>query len=179
MLGRLLYFLTGLAFKCFNPQLALAKNARIDPRAFVSRGGRVAIGQDSIVRAGAMLLPSGGKIEIGERTSLNQYVVINGEGGVRIGNDVMIAAFVSIFAANHHYERADVLIRRQGMFSKGGIDIGNDVWIGTHAVILDGVKIATGCVVAAGAVVTKDTEPYSIVVGVPARVLGHREFQSE
>lgn len=179
MLTRLLYFLTGLAFKSRNPQLLLSKGAKIDPRAFVARGGPVEIGNESIIRAGTMLLPSGGEIRIGERTSLNQYVVINGEGGVRIGNDVMIAAFVSIFAANHRYECADIPISAQGMYSKGGVDIGNDVWIGTHAVILDGVKIETGCVIAAGAVVTKNTEAYTIVAGVPAKPIGRRKSASE
>jgi virginiamycin A acetyltransferase len=152
--------------------------AKIDYRAFFARGGQVRIGRGSIVRAGATLLPSGGAIHIGQRTSLNQYVVINGEGGVRIGDDVMIPAFVSIFAANHHYARADIPIRAQGMYSKGGIDIGNDVWIGTHAVILDGVKVGKGCVAVAGVVVTRDTDPYSIVAGVPVRVIDHREFQT-
>ena len=165
-------------FRLFNRKLFLSRGAKIDPRAFVSRGGKVEIGMDSIVRAGTMLLPSGGRILIGDRTSLNQYVVVNGEGGVRIGDDVMISAFVSIFAANHHYVRADMPIRSQGMYTKGGIDIGNDVWIGTHAVILDGVKIGAGCVVAAGAVVTRDTEPYSIVAGVPAKQIGCRKFSS-
>lgn len=158
-------------FRIFNRKLTLGPGAKIDPRAFVARGGHVRIGKDSIVRAGAMLLPSGGAICIGQRTSLNQYVVINGEGGVDIGDDVMIAAFVSIFAANHHFERADVLIRAQGMCSKGGVKIDDDVWIGTHGVILDGVKIGKGCVIAAGAVVTKDVEPYSIMAGVPAKKL--------
>lgn len=179
MLTRLLYFFTGLAFKSRNSKLRLSKGARIDPRAFVARGGRVEIGSESIIRAGAMLLPSGGEIRIGDRTSLNQYVVVNGEGGVRIGDDVMIAAFVSIFAANHRFECADVPISAQGMYSKGGIEIANDVWIGTHAVILDGVKIATGCVIAAGAVVTKDTEPYTIMAGVPAKQIGRRKSASE
>ena len=74
-----------------------------------------------------MLLPSGGEINIGQRNSLNQYVVINGEGGVNIDDDVVIAAFVPIFAANHHYERVDIPMSAQGMYSKGGVQIGDDV----------------------------------------------------
>ena len=166
--------LFALGFKVFNPGLKMGSGAVIDPRAFPARGGEIIIGENSIVRAGSMLLPSGGSIVIGKRTSLNQYVVINGEGGVHIGNDVMIAAFAAIFAANHNFERIDIPIREQGMASKGGIIIEDDVWLGTHAVVLDGVVIGKGSVIAAGAVVNKSVEPYSIVAGVPAKTIGNR-----
>ncbi len=170
----LLFKLTGIFYKIFNRQLVLSRGARIDPRSFIARGGSVHLGENTIVRAGTMLLPSGGSIVVGARTSLNQYIVINGEGGVRIGNDVMIAAFCSIFAANHCIERTDIPMRQQGMVTKGGIIIEDDVWLGTHCVILDGVRIGTGSVIAAGAVVSKDVEPYSIIGGVPAKVIGTR-----
>lgn len=175
MFSRWIYWVSGLMFKLFNRRLTMAPGAKVDPRAFIARGGDVAIGRNSIVRAGTMLLPSGGQIRIGQRTSLNHYVVVNGEGDVLIGDDVMIAAFCSLFAANHEYRRVDIPIRAQGMSTKGGIRIGDDVWIGTHAVILDGVKIGNGAVIAAGAVVTKDVEPYSVVAGVPAKQVGRRE----
>lgn len=162
-------------FRLFNRKLVMESGARIDPRAFIARGGDVHLGKNSIVRAGTMLLPSGGTISIGQRTSLNQYIVINGEGGVEIGDDVMIAAFVSIFAANHDFKRTDVPIRSQGMVTKGGIKVGNDVWIGTHAVILDGVEVGDGAVIGAGAVVTRDVAPYAIVAGVPAVSIGTRK----
>lgn len=171
---RIIYFITRLIFQLINRQFMMEKGAKIDPRAFVARGGVVHLGRNSIVRAGTMLLPSGGSISIGDRTSLNQYVVINGEGKVSIGDDVMIAAFTSIFAANHNFDRADVPIRSQGMSTKGGIKIGNDVWIGTHAVILDGVEVGDGAVIGAGAVVTKNVAPYTIMAGVPAVSIGSR-----
>jgi acetyltransferase-like isoleucine patch superfamily enzyme len=174
MFTNFIYFISGFIFRLFNRKLILSPGAKIDPRAFIARGGRLHIGKNSIIRAGSMLLPSGGEINIGQRSSLNQYVVINGEGGVNIGDDVMISAFVSIFAANHHHERVDIPMSAQGMYSKGGVQIGDDVWIGTHAVILDGVKIGKGCVIAAGAVITKDVEPYSIMAGVPAKEIGRR-----
>lgn len=163
-----------LLFKLFNRQLVIGKNSFIDPRAFPARGGKITIGANSVVRAGTMLLPSGGYISIGDKTSLNHYVVINGEGGVNIGNDVMVAAFASFFAANHKFDRLDVPMRAQGMSTKGGIVIEDDVWIGTHAVILDGVRIGTGSVIAAGAVVTKNVEPFSIMAGVPAKKVAGR-----
>lgn len=172
---KFLYKITGFLYKCFNRQLVLERGARIDPRAFIARGGAVHLGENSIVRAGTMLLPSGGTIELGSGVSLNQYVVINGEGGVKIGNDVMIAAFCSIFAANHKIDRTDIPMRQQGMTTKGGIVIEDDVWLGTHCVVLDGVRIGTGSVIAAGAVVNKDVAPYSIIGGVPGKIIGSRK----
>lgn len=171
----LLYQLTGLAFKLFNRQLKIARGARIDPRAFIARGGPVSIGEGSIVRAGSMLLPSGGSIKIGSSSSVNQYVIMNGEGGISIGDNVMVAAFCSMFAANHNIERVDIPIAHQGMVTKGGIIIEDDVWLGTHSVILDGVTVKQGSVVAAGSVVTCNAEPFSIIGGIPAKVIGRRQ----
>jgi acetyltransferase-like isoleucine patch superfamily enzyme len=64
-------------------------------------------------------------------------------------------------------------IALQGM-TRDGIFIEDDVWVAAHAVVLDGVRIGRGSVVAAGAVVTEDVPPYTIVGGVPARAIGHR-----
>lgn len=174
MLNNLIYLITGLIFKMFNQNLTLASGTRIDPRAFIARGGSVSIGAGSCLRAGAMLLPASGAIEIGMRANINQYVIINGEGGVKIGDDVMIAPFVSIFSTNHKFDRLDIPMGEQGMGSKGGVIIENDVWLGTHAVVLDGVKIGKGCIIAAGAVITKDVEPYSIMAGIPAKKIRGR-----
>jgi acetyltransferase-like isoleucine patch superfamily enzyme len=171
----LLNTLTCLAFKLFNRQLKIGSKVKFDLRSFPARGGVIEIGSYSVVRAGVMLLPSGGSIAVGARTSINQYVVINGHGGVQIGDDVMIAAFCAIFSSNHRFDRLDIPMSQQGMMSKGRIVIEDDVWIGAHAVILDGVTIGRGSVVAAGAVVNADIEQYSIVAGVPARLIARRK----
>jgi acetyltransferase-like isoleucine patch superfamily enzyme len=174
-LSKFIYLITGFLFKLFNRKLVIKKGVKIDPRAFIARGGNVHLGENSIVRAGTILLPSGGYISIGQRVSLNHYIVINGGGGVTIGDDVMIAAFVSIFSNNHNFKKIETLISAQGLSSKGGVKIENDVWIGTHAVILDGVEIGKGAVIAAGAVVTKNVKPYCVMAGVPAKQIGLRK----
>jgi acetyltransferase-like isoleucine patch superfamily enzyme len=161
--------LTILFFKLWNKQLHVGRNVEIDPRAFIARGGRVTVGDGSVIRAGAMLLPSSGFISIGNKTSINHSTVINGQGGVTIGNCVMVAAFVAMFAANHNFDDPALPILEQGTTTKGGIRIEDDVWIGTHAVILDGVVIGRGSVIGAGAVVTKNVPPYSVMMGVPAK----------
>lgn len=86
----------------------------------------------------------------------------------------MMGPEVVIYTRNHSH-RKDELMIGQGYEETKPVVIGDDVWIGRRAIIMPGVKIATGTVVGAGAVVTKDTEAYSIVGGVPAKVIGYRE----
>jgi len=169
-----LYSILRVFLPLFNRELSIGKGVRLDPRAFVARGGPVTIGSSCAIRAGSMLLPSGGFITIGDRSTINHYVVINGEGGITIGYDVMIAAFCSMFAANHNFSRTDIPMSLQGTSSKGGIVIENDVWIGASAVILDGVTIGRGSIVAAGSVVTRNVQPFTMVRGVPAKPFGKR-----
>jgi acetyltransferase-like isoleucine patch superfamily enzyme len=121
-----------------------------------------------------MLLPSGGNIVVGNRTSINQYCVINGYGGVSVGSDVLIAAFTSIYSSNHVFVDKSIPIARQGLSTKGGVRIEHNVWIGAHSVILDGVSIGEGSVVAAGSVVTSSLPAFGIYAGVPAKLIKKR-----
>ena len=140
---------------------------------YVVAEGSISLGADSIVRESAMLITYGGKIEIGPRCTINPFSLLQGNGGITIGEDVLIASHVSIISANHEFRQRNVKIRAQGETAKG-IVIEDDVWIATHATILDGVTIGRGAVVAASALVNKDVPPYSIVAGVPAKVVGER-----
>jgi galactoside O-acetyltransferase len=116
----------------------------------------------------------GGDLRIGDDCSVNTNVQIGaGSGSIVIGNGVMIGPNVVIRAANHSLRR-DVPMRHQPS-TRGEIIVGDDVWIGSNCVITAGVTLATGTVVAAGAVVTRSTEPYCIVGGVPARKIGERK----
>ncbi len=96
-----------------------------------------------------------------------------------IGNNVMMAPGVTIAPPNHIYERTDIPMNEQGMKKNKSVVIEDDVWICTNAIILDGIHIGEGAIVAAGAVVTKDVHPFSIVGGVPARVIGWRKNVEE
>lgn len=93
---------------------------------------------------------------------------------IEIGRDCLISYDVHCRTDSHNFRSKDQLIRSQG-HSEADIQIGNDVWVGFGAQILSGVRVGDGAVVAAGAVVTKDVEPYSIVAGVPAKVISQRE----
>ena len=98
---------------------------------------------------------------------------VSGRGGLTLGSGVLIGPNAVIVSTEHQFDGARP-IAEQGQLLRP-TTIGDDVWIGANAVILAGVKIATGTVVAAGAVVGKDTEAYTIVGGVPAREIGRRK----
>lgn len=137
-------------------------------------GGRVVVGRNTTLDIGSVLRAYGGVISIGNDCSLNPYcVLLGGAAGLVIGNGVRIAAHTSIIASNHVFEDVSTYVHLQGISSKG-IVIEDDVWIGAGAKILDGVIVREGTIVAAGAVVTRTTQRYSIVAGVPATIKSMR-----
>jgi acetyltransferase-like isoleucine patch superfamily enzyme len=134
------------------------------------------IGARSLVMHGSVLhvynfrnLPHAG-IWIGDDSLIGEYNVIRGQGGVRIGHRVYTSPMVQIIAVNHVFDDPSRPFIDQGITAEG-ITIEDDVWIGSGAVITDGIRVGKGAVIAAGAVVTKDVDPYTVVGGVPARVL--------
>jgi len=155
--------------------IELTPTCRVSRSASLSTrfGGRISVGERTTIYAGALIWTYGGDIEIGNDCSVNPYTVLYGHGGLVIGDAVRIAAHCTIVPANHVFSDRGRPIMNQGMSTKG-IRIGSDVWIGTGVRILDGADIGTGCVIAAGAVVNAPTEPFSIYGGVPARKIGDR-----
>jgi acetyltransferase-like isoleucine patch superfamily enzyme len=101
------------------------------------------------------------------------FCQLNAAGGIVIGNNVLLGPGVVVWSQNHLYQDASIPVRDQG-YQQLGVEIEDDVWVGAGAIILPGVKLREGTVVAAGAVVTKSTEPYTVVAGVPARVMKRR-----
>ncbi|WP_439816316.1 acyltransferase [Zavarzinia sp. CC-PAN008] len=138
------------------------------------RGTAITLGPRAMVLQGAIIATYGGNIRIGRNVGINPYCVLYGHGGLTIGDDVLIAAHTIIIPANHRFERTDVPINAQGIRARGVV-IEDDVWLGARVTVLDGVRIGRGAVVAAGAVVTKDVAPMTIVAGVPAAPIGRRD----
>jgi acetyltransferase-like isoleucine patch superfamily enzyme len=136
----------------------------------------IQLGEDSQIQPFAYLQTDGAKIKIGKNCSVNAYAVLY--GGLSIGNFVRIAAHTVIIPSNHNFDRTDIPICKQGTSSQG-ITIDDDVWIGAGVKILDGVHVATGCVIGAGSVLNASTEPYGIYVGAPARLIKFRNETSK
>lgn len=111
-------------------------------------------------------------LKIGRFCHINENVFIQ---GAVIGDHVMIAPNVAILNESHRHDSLSVPMIMQPTTGKENPQIGNDVWIGRNAIILPGIKIGEGSIVGAGAVVTKDVPPYSIVGGIPAKVLKSRK----
>lgn len=134
----------------------------------------VHVGEKTVIKPYVMLMTyPGGHIKIGKNCSINPFCVLYGHGGLEIGDDVRIATHSVFIPANHNISDLESLISSQGL-TKKGIKVGNNVWIGAGCTILDGVEIGVGSVIGAGSVVTKSVDPYSIVAGVPAKIIKKR-----
>jgi maltose O-acetyltransferase len=119
----------------------------------------------------------GSEIEIGDYSAIGVNCKVY--GSVKIGNDVMMGPDVIILTQNHRFDRLDIPMWQQGHYPPEPVVIGDDVWIGTHAILLPGVKIGKGAVIGAGAVVTKDVPEYAVVGGNPAKVIKFRKEQPD
>lgn len=124
----------------------------IDYKTYIRYPKQVRIGKNTTINRGCQILTS--------------YQVKHIE--VSIGNHVAVAPEVSFLAVGHDHTKRSIPV------TAGSIYVGDDVWIGARSVILQGVTIGEGAIVAAGSVVTKDVPPYTVVAGVPAKVLKKR-----
>lgn len=131
-------------------------------------------GVDVRIKPGVYIL-NPENLRVGNRVSIQHYCMISCYGGVTIGDDVSIAHNCTILSSSHPYDMPGVRIR-DGEIVAAPVTIGSDVWIGCRAVVLGGVSIGKGCVIGAGAVVTKDVPDGTVVAGVPARIIKHRSF---
>ena len=188
VLYRLMLRMDGWAAIERGVRLRFASRIRLGHGAYIDEGvyihacpDGVDIGERTLVMHGAVLhvynfraLPHAG-IRIGRDALISEYTVIRGQGGVHIGDRVYTSPMTQIVAVNHAFDDPDRPFVEQGI-TAAGIVIEDDVWIGASAVITDGVRIGRGAVVAAGAVVTADVPPHTVVAGVPARVV--REIES-
>lgn len=136
-------------------------------------------GSDVNIERGAWFTPG---VEIGDHSGIGIDCEIgavgSGEnGGVIIGEYVMMGPECVIYTAQHEFGDTHIPMQKQGYQQPKGVKIGNDVWIGRRVIIMPGVTIGDGCIIGAGAVVTKSMPDYSIVGGVPAKVIRKRSSE--
>ena len=137
-------------------------------------GHRVSIGKYAIIRPANLYGgPMGVGLVMGNHSNIGPYNYIGCSGKITIGNNVMLGPRVSIYAENHIFESTEQTIQSQGV-ERLAVTIEDDCWIAANAVILAGVTIGKGSVIAAGALVNQSVPPYSVMAGVPARLIKSR-----
>jgi acetyltransferase-like isoleucine patch superfamily enzyme len=140
----------------------------------------IVCGDNVTIGAYATIKPSsyygrniGEGLQIGDNSNIGRYSYIGCSGKINIGKNVMMGPRVSLFAENHNFSRTDIPMKAQGV-QRDQIDIEDDCWLASGSIILAGVTIGQGTIVAAGSVVTKDVPAYSVVAGSPAKVIKSR-----
>lgn len=163
-------FLKGLAFYLANNWVAYWPSFRLR-HWYYRRVLRYTIGRESSIHMGTFV--TGMNIRIGDNVVINRRVYLDGRVGVRLGNNISISPEAYLVSLEH--DPNDPHFATRG----AEIVVDDHVWIGARAMVMPGVHIGEGAVVAAGAVVTKDVEPYQIVGGIPAKPIGTRARQIE
>jgi galactoside O-acetyltransferase len=170
--SRLGVFLRRVAYRSF-----MAGGGRFDLEAGVRIDGlsNLSIGEGTCIESDCTLLCPGAPMTLGTGCYLNRNVRLgsNGSASFTMGDNVMIGPNVVMDTSRHNDARIDIPMKAQGL-SYAPIIIGDDVWIGANVVITCGITVGRGSIVGAGAVVTRDVPPYSMVAGVPARVIRQR-----
>lgn len=150
----------------------------------IEDSSRFFLGTEVFIGANTCLLcmddPKGSKgvakLSIGNGTSIGEMNNIRAAGGeIIIGEKCIFSQYITIVAANHLIDKSKFMIDQAWDTKRNKVVIGDDVWIGSHAQIMPGVTIGNGAIIAAGATVTKDVEPYAIMIGSPAKLVRYRD----
>lgn len=117
------------------------------------------------------------EIEIGDNIYIGPYSTLYGHGGIIIKGGVISGPKLTIYSANHNFKENLAAIPYDSKLIKKKVIIGENVWIGGNVILLPGVIIGEGAIIGAGSVVTKNINPYEIVGGNPAKVIGMRDIE--
>lgn len=149
------------------------ENCVLDAKGEDPRG--IEMGSNCVLSRNNILSCKGGYIKLGEGTNIAQNSLVHSERAVEMGRNTLVASYVYfVGGGNHDFSRTDLPIIQQPSLSRGGIFIEDNCWFGAGVIVLDGSRIGRDCVIAAGAVVNSDLPPYSIAVGMPAKVVRNR-----
>lgn len=158
----------------FGQNVTIEHDTRLDgyAREKIVLGNGVKIGAWSNLLSTSHFSKYGKGMVMGDNSAVGDFTHFGAPGGIVIGKDVIMGSYVSFHAENHNFEDKTKLIREQGTTSQG-IEIGDNVWVGAKVTFLDGCRIGSNSVVAAGAVVKGEFPPNCVIGGVPAKILKH------
>lgn len=153
-------------------RVAVDEGCQLDARGCAP--GEFRIGDGALISRGCVISGKDGPLSIGPRVNIGAGCVMYASTRLEIGADTMLAAQCYVGGGRYQvFGRTDVPIAEQPE-PRLGVVIEDDCWLGAGVIVVDGVRIGRGSVVGAGAVVTRDVEPYSVVAGVPAKRLATR-----
>ncbi len=135
----------------------------------------IKIGSNVTIQKG-VYVGDGNNVEVGNNCQINEFVRLD---NVSIGDKVMLARETIILGKMHSFDQVDTCMITQGSKLTSRSVVENDVWLGLRVIVMPGKRIASGCIIAAGTVVTKDTKPFGLYAGVPARRIKCRKTSSE
>lgn len=139
----------------------------------IAFGRNVTVAKGTVIVCTGVIANRGTGLIIGDYSAIGAHSFIGSQGGITIGSDVIMGPGVRIFSENHNYDNSELPIRKQGEIRKKVL-IEDDSWVGSGVTILGGVTIGRGSVIAAGSVVTKNIPAYSVVAGIPAKIVKKR-----
>ena len=162
-----------------------AQGVRISRSTVVSidQGCRLQMGSGTSVGTGTLLIVARDSVpdaptavlKVGKNTAINEYCNIRASGcTIDIGDNCLFGQFATVIGSNHGIAASPLILEQAWDTEKCGVTIGEDVWLGSHAVVLPGVTVHQGAIIAAGAVVVSDIPAYEIWGGVPAKKIGTR-----
>ena len=161
---------------CFNGSATIEDGCYIQAlsKKGIEIGNNFSLGRNSVIECTGVIRELGEQLIIGDNVGIAANAFIGVRGKIKIGSNTIFGPNVSIHAENHNFQDINKPIKLQGETRKG-VTIGEDCWVGSKAIILDGVTVGNHSVIAAGAVVTKDVPAYAVVAGVPAKVIKMRK----
>lgn len=158
-------------------KISIGKNVFMGEGCWIGVGtgeGRIEVGNNTFIAHRCTLAAQGGAISVGNHVHMSRNSYVNGIGNVSIGNDCMLGPNVVLISGSHIHKDIKVPIRLQGSENKP-IIIEDNVWLAASVQVMPGVRIGEGSVIGAGAVVTKNILPFSVAVGVPAKIIKSRK----
>lgn len=136
--------------------------------------GSFVLGNNVLISRNCILSCKEGFLKVGDNTNFGSNCSLYSVSCMDIGAHVLFAANCYLGGSMYYFDRVDIPPIQQGSYSRGGVVVGEGCWLGADVKVLDGVRIGQGVIVGSGAVVLEDVEPFSIIAGVPAKLIRKR-----